>query len=244
MSLNAFRHYWREKHGRVVAGSPGYGEWRTRYVQNHVLQDGPIGGVFPFAGMAEFWLPGARPNEDAFATTAIYRERIKLDEQNFIDMDATISMSAFEQIACVGSASTKLVILARRAPAMLQRDFVSFNRAILTPAALAEAAFSSAVRGWTLSHVIEGSYRLPGGRETQALTVDCVHELWFDSLDDLHKCFEDPAVQRLFEEATGQTGSGTSSFVAEEIVFFDGRPLLHQVDGDPHNRVGAEPPSR
>ena len=50
MTTAAFQAYWAGTHGPTVAGSPGYGQWRLRYVQNHVLGAGPVGGPFGFAG--------------------------------------------------------------------------------------------------------------------------------------------------------------------------------------------------
>ena len=37
LSQEAFTRYWRETHGPLVAGSPGYGEYRRKYVQNHLV---------------------------------------------------------------------------------------------------------------------------------------------------------------------------------------------------------------
>ena len=66
----AFVQHWREVHGPIVALTPGYADWRWRYVQNHVRGPGPVGTDFPYRGMAAFWLPGDLPNEDEFSTTA------------------------------------------------------------------------------------------------------------------------------------------------------------------------------
>lgn len=57
LSDHEFRRYWREVHGQVVAGSPGYARYRRRYVQNHVAKRGPFGHPFAFGGIAAFWLP-------------------------------------------------------------------------------------------------------------------------------------------------------------------------------------------
>lgn len=217
-----FRAYWRNTHGPVVAGSPGYAAWRLRYVQNHVLGPGPIGAPFGFAGMAEFWLPGTSPNEDAFAQTAIYRDRIRVDETNFIDMDRTVSMTATEQVLKAGPGAAKLVILSARAAAVAAGDqhrlYADFAAAVL-----ACPAFRDRVTGWTASHVVAGSFRLPGARGADALAVDCVEELWFADTSALDAAFASadfaravaPARAALFDPAA------TSSFKAEEIVFFD-----------------------
>lgn len=222
MADAAFRTYWREIHGPVVAGSPGYEKWRLRYAQNHVLGPGPVGQPFDFAGMAEFWLPGNSPNEDAFGATPIYRDRIRVDELNFIDMDRTISMTATEEVIRKGSGAAKLVILSQYADGArgddLRRSYTDH-----AAAALGRPAFGERVLGWTANHVVPGTFRLPGARSAAALAVDCVEELWFFDDDTLEAAFASgdfraaiaPARDRLFAAATA------SSFKAEELVFFD-----------------------
>lgn len=195
LARGEFNRYWREIHGPVVAGSPGYEQYRLKYVQNHIVGSDPVGEPFDFAGMAEFWLPG--DNEDAFATTAIYRDRIKVDEMKFIDMDGTISMTAVEEIVREGSGALKLVVV-RRGGAK------SFGSALSMPRSL---------RGAVLNRVIEGSFRLPGARPAQA-TITSVEELWFDS---------EFAARGALSDLDADTG--WSAFVAREFVFFDkGRP--------------------
>lgn len=217
-----FRAYWRGTHGPVVAGSPGYAAWRLRYVQNHPIGRGPIGDAFPFAGMAEFWLPGSSPNEDAFSQTPIYRDRIYVDELNFIDMDRTVSMTAVEQVVRAGGGDAKLVVLSKRSiPGGIedvQREYADH-----ASAALANVAFGDRVLGWTASHVLPDTFRLPGARNTQALAVDCVEEFWFANEAELDAAFASadfrvhiaPSRGRLFDPAA------SSSFKAEELVFFD-----------------------
>ena len=222
MSDPDFRTYWRGTHGPVVAGSPGYGAWRLRYVQNHVVEAGPVGSPFGFAGMAEFWLPGASPNEDTFSQTPIYRDRIRVDEVNFIDMDRTISMTATEQVVKAGSGKAKLVVLSKHArggaAGGIERAYADH-----AAAALACPGFGDRVMGWTASHVVPGTFRLPGARSADALEVDCVEEVWFSDAAALDAAFASeafrtavaPARVELFDPAA------TSSFKAEEIVFFD-----------------------
>ena len=227
MTTAAFQAYWAGTHGPTVAGSPGYGQWRLRYVQNHVLGAGPVGGPFGFAGMAMFWLPGDAPNEDTFATTAIYRDRIAVDERRFIDMERTVSMAAIEDIALPGSGATKLVILSRRAPGLDAATLSRRHAAEFVAAVHAAPAFVQRLVGWRANHVVEGSFRLPGARPAEALAIDLVEEMWFASPAALHAAFASadytqhvaPVAARLF--ATG----GRQSFVAHEAMFFDGVPL-------------------
>ena len=224
----AFREYWRETHGPLVAGSPGYGTWRSRYVQNHVRGRGPVGDAFAFSGIAEFWLPGASPNEDAFSATPIYRDRIRIDEMNFIDMDRTVSMTAVEELLKPGGGGAKLVIMSSRAPGIGRGEFRRRLATDYAPAALAARDFGGRIAGWSVDHVIEGSFRLPGARPVSALSVDCIEEIWFASSADMTAAFTcaeyaqaiAPRAARLF------AASRRSSFLAEEHVFVDqGRPV-------------------
>lgn len=216
----AFRAYWREVHGPVVGGSPGYAAYRWRYVQNHILGPGPVGALPAFAGMAEFWLPG--DNEDEFASTSIYRDRIRVDELNFIDMDATVSMTAVEQVVKAGEGPAKLVLLSSRAPGLSLDDF----RGLLAQyavSALAEDDFAGRLRGWTMNHVVPGSFRLPGARPVSPLPLDCVEELWFASQQAMESAFASPGylqhVRPLLQQACSTDNQ--RSFRAEELVFFD-----------------------
>jgi uncharacterized protein (TIGR02118 family) len=227
LSDAAFRKYWLETHGPTVAGSPGYGQWRLRYVQNHVLGKGPVGKEFPFAGMAEFLLPGTSPNEDAFSTTSIYRDRIAVDERNFIDMDRTVSMTVAEDVIRKGDGALKIVILWKRAPGLSRDDLRRRFAAEYVSAALASPGFADRIRGWSANHVVEGSFRLPGARPASAV-VDFIEELWFESNAEMAAAFASanfahrlsPLADRLF------AADGRYSFQAREYVFFDeGRPV-------------------
>lgn len=213
-----FRAYWRGTHGPVVAGAPGYGAWRLRYAQNHVLERGPVGDAFAFDGMAEFWLPGESPNEDTYASTPIYRDRIRVDELNFIDMDRTVSMSAHERVFRQGRGDTKLVILTSRAPGISAEAFaVGYEQRHVLPL-LADPVIGSRILGWESGFVIPGTFRLPGARPVDGFAVDCVEEMWFASTED---------AASVLARAAGLNGpamplfGARQSFFAEEIVFFD-----------------------
>jgi uncharacterized protein (TIGR02118 family) len=192
LSQEAFTRYWRETHGPLVAGSPGYGQYRRKYVQNHFVGR-PMGDAFEYAGMAEFWLPG--DNEDTFATTQIYRERIKVDEMKFIDMDGTVSMTAIEEIVRVATGSIKLVVIRRQIDPVMSK-------------------MGSAANGVVLNHVIKGSFRLPGARPVQG-AIERVDEYWFDSESDACR-----VLASLIVEA-GQS----AFLAREYVFFEHGRPI-------------------
>jgi uncharacterized protein (TIGR02118 family) len=183
-----FMAYWADVHGPLVAGSPGYAAYRRRYLQNHLVGV-PVGAPFPYAGMAEFWLPG--DNEDDFAATDIYRDRIGPDEQRFIDMDRTISFTAQEHVLREGTGPVKLVVVRRREPTA------------------SDVAAADGLRGAVANAVLEGSGRLPGARPV-ADPIVRVDELWFDAEDAARA-----AIELLEPDA------GWSAFVATEHVYFE-----------------------
>lgn len=220
MPREVFQNYWRETHGPLVASSPGYADWRLRYVQNRVLGAGPIGTPFGFAGMAEFWLPGTSPNEDAFSSAPIYQERIRVDEQNFIDLDRTVSLGAFEHVLIPGSGNAKLVVLSSMGAGLSRSDFKTSYLAG-HKATLRNTSFAQRIRGWIVNHTIEGSFRLPGGRAAEPLPVDFIEELWFDTSDDLKAAVFAAAATDTAWSNEGNLFGNRQSFVAEETVFFD-----------------------
>jgi len=150
LSYERFRYHWRHVHGPLVANSPGYSDWRLRYVQNHVVGPPPVGKDFPFAGMAEFWLLCASPNEDDFSATKIYRERIAKDERNFIDMEKTISFAAKEQVLLAGKGSSKVVILSQKAQGLDE------NELPVRLVSLAQTPATVRPTGWRVDHVSKG----------------------------------------------------------------------------------------
>ena len=218
---DAFRRYWREIHGPLVAGSPGYSAYRHRYVQNHVLAPGPIGDGFAFAGMAEFWLPG--DNEDEFALTSIYQDRIRPDEMKFINMDGTISMSAQERVLKPGGGAVKVVVLSARAAGLSTVSFRDRFASDFVQAALGEAEFSRRLLGWRVDHVVEGSFRLPGARPVSALPIDSIQSYWFNSDEDMHAAFAHLKSAERIRTVSDSIFSAASwrSFKADERVFFD-----------------------
>jgi uncharacterized protein (TIGR02118 family) len=191
MSHDAFTRYWREIHGPLVAASPGYGAYRQKYVQNHFI--GPsFGAPFEYSGMAEFWLPG--DNEDVFASTDIYLQRIRIDEMKFIDMDRTVSMTATEEIVRPGTGSIKLVVVHRHL------------------SKISSYARLDGLRGQTNNLILKDSFRLPGARPVSG-EIERLDEYWFDSGAE---------ADRHLETLAGE--EGWSAFQAKEYVFFDRVP--------------------
>lgn len=218
LSHEQFTRHWREQHGPLVARSPGYERYRLGYAQNHVLGPTPVGRPFPWSGMAEFWLPGEAPNEEDFSSTTIYRDRIAVDERLFIDMGATVSMAATETLVVDGHGPVKVVIAAAAVAGSPSPGGVAFAEHALSR----YAGLQQTVAGWAVNDVIPGTFRLPGAHALGDLGIDAIHEVWFASSAD-----RAAAMGPLGEAAVGRLDADrTTSFVAEEIVFFlDGRPV-------------------
>ncbi len=224
MTDDEFRDYWRTRHGPLVANTPGYAHWRHSYTQNHIVENGPLGAPFAFSGIAQFDLPGELSNEQEFAGSAQYTGRIRVDEQNFIDLGRAVSMSTIDEVYRLGSGPAKLVVIASSAglvsPEELRVRLRGRARAFL------DTAPGANVRGWVADFVVPGSIRLLGASTIGSVAVDVVQELWFDSHEALHAALASPEYaasigdrQVLIDEHTLQ------SFIAREYTYFaNGQP--------------------
>ena len=213
-----FERYWREIHGPLVSQSPGYLQYRLRYIQTQWLPAGPQGLPPTWAGVAEFWLPA--DNEDEFAKTAIYQERIRPDEARFIDFGGTVSMTARETVIQEGKGLFKLWLVSPLRPDSARAE--ARSRALLSSAhsnRLRRAL--SQIKGWEINQVLPGSFRLPGAVTTADLDWALIHILRFDRLTQL----EEALAAGLLTESEGLHDVADVSFVTLERRFFDGRPM-------------------
>jgi uncharacterized protein (TIGR02118 family) len=199
LSRDGFTQYWRGTHGPLVAESPGYAAYRHKYVQNHFVEITPIGEPFDYSGMAVFWLPG--DNEDTYATTSIYRDRIRVDELKFIDMDGTISMTVVEEVALAGKGAVKLVVVKKEG----------------SLSSLGSVAKIDGLSGAVINHLLKGSFRLPGARPISG-AIATVEELWFAS---------QAMARRAIDGFTAN--AGWSAFFAKEYVFFENGAPVPQI---------------
>lgn len=228
LSLPAFYRYWRGTHGPTVASAPHYAAYRSRYAQNHRLGDGPVGGRFPYPGAAIFHLPGDGGHEAAFSQSATYRDHIRVDELNFIDMDRTVAMAATERVVwpVTGTGLAKLLIVGRRRDGLSRAAFEERLTGAYARALQAAPDFAGRLRGWVLNHIVEGSFSLPGARPGGAESIDCIEELWFETEAGLADAFSCAGYrEHLAPVSRDLYAADLMSFRAEEIVFFDaGRP--------------------
>jgi len=220
MALDDFHAYWRDTHGPTVATAPGYASWRTRYAQNHNLGPAPAGAPFPYRGAAVFHLPGDGSNEAAYAASATYRDHVRPDELNFIDMDRTVSMAAVEHVVVPGDGPAKILLVGARRPGLDRADF----DANLLAACAAARGFMAQLRGWVVNLGVTGTLTLPGARPGGGLAVDCVQEIWFGSDAEMAGAFGSDAWRVEMVGVMGEVfaADGVMGFRAGEVVFFDG----------------------
>jgi uncharacterized protein (TIGR02118 family) len=220
LNREQFERYWREVHGPLVSQAPGYLQYRLRYIQNQWLPVGPQGLPPTWAGVAEFWLPA--DNEDEFATTAIYQQRIRPDEARFIDFDGTVSMTAREIVIQEGKAPIKLWLVSPQRPDTARAE----TRARTWVATARSGGPQQAVRlirGWEINQVLPGSFRLPGAVTTADLDWALIQILRFDSLSELEQALAAGLLPELASK--GLHDVADVSFVTLERRFFDGVPL-------------------
>jgi len=224
LTQDAFIRYWREVHGPLVAATPDYGLYRLKYAQSHIVQSGPIGAPFQFEGLAAVWLPETAPID--FAQTPAYRDRIKPDEERFLDTNKTLGLSAAEQIVVSGNAAIKFIVLSRRDQRLNRREFCEHMGSVYAEAIVKAPTFGKLLRGFRLNH-IRGAAFMSGTKPSENQTVDCIQEFWFDSREDLDHAF----LSRDYRDiaATHENAlispTSTTSVIARELVFFEnGRP--------------------
>ena len=83
----------------------------------------------------------------------------------------------------------KLVGMLRRKPGMSPQEFHSYWRNVHAPLVMGVQGFARHVRKYVQSHAVEAQL-VPGADGEPAF--DGIAELWFDSLDDLHRAISDP----------------------------------------------------
>ncbi|MBV8139100.1 MAG: EthD domain-containing protein [Deltaproteobacteria bacterium] len=83
----------------------------------------------------------------------------------------------------------KLMGMLRRKPGMSPQEFHSYWRNVHAPLVMEVQGFARHVRKYVQSHAVDAQL-VPGDDGEPAF--DGIAELWFDSLDDLHRAISDP----------------------------------------------------
>lgn len=221
LDVEAFRHYWRNIHGPLLASLPAYRDFVTRYDQNHVLAPGLIGKPFDYDGLTEIWQRSEDNIKLGFATTDVYRETVQPDEVHFADREKTVAFFADQRTAAPAQTPVKLIILTTRRAGLTPSEFHEHLWNVERPRLQQTRAFWNSVRGYQQNHVRAGSGRGLAGAATDV--PDDLSTFWFDSLDDAHAaCIAAGAL--LYASPEIFATDLTRSFFAEAVTFFDERP--------------------
>lgn len=177
-TLAEHRHHIRRVHGELVvqniAADPGNAP--RRYVQNPVF-DGTFratapGAADPFALNRDFvtqiWFPDL-PSLGRARQSAFYLEKVKHDEDNFVDQASVVFMPVRERVIAgapvAANGRVKLFGFLQRAPGTAPEDFRR-----------AWAATSGAAPAGALRHVQNDTLPTPMGPPP----LDGIDEFWFD----------------------------------------------------------------
>ncbi|MBJ6135245.1 EthD domain-containing protein [Ochrobactrum sp. Q0168] len=222
MTDDAFAAYWLGTHGPLIASLPNYGTWRQRYVQNHITGQSPVGNNFVYSGIAEFWIPGESPNEDSFSRTDAFREIVRPDELNFLDLDRTAVIAATEEVLVPGSGQVKLIILSHLHEGA-DNDLLRSDTRQRLSSLLVSQPLQQLIKGWAINTTIAGTSKWLG-RNLEELHIDFVEEIWFDSLSDMNEIlsFWSEGVDKPGKEEHNKFYS-RSSFIAKEYTLYDER---------------------
>jgi uncharacterized protein (TIGR02118 family) len=92
LTIEAFRTYWREKHGPLFSSQPEVKLHVRKYAQEHVGPKPPDGfAAAPYDGIAEIWFDDLAGFLGVFASRT-YEEVIKPDEMKFVDRSKALFM--------------------------------------------------------------------------------------------------------------------------------------------------------
>jgi uncharacterized protein (TIGR02118 family) len=173
MSVEDFQHYWRHRHGPLVAD---HAEVR-RYVQSHALMQGYQKGELLFDGLSEIWFDSAAAFE-AYTRTA---GKSADDEENFIDRSRTVLMPVDVHVIKDGALPTnavKNIEFVNRKPGMPLEPFRDYWRKVHGPI----AARIAAIARYEQNHVRADAYSGPIQPRYDGLAIT-----WFASTGAMKK---------------------------------------------------------
>lgn len=220
MTQDEFLHYWRYRHGPLVATTPDYGQFRTRYVQSHFTGPGPLGGSIPFEGLAGVWLPESPPAD--FGQTSAYLERIRPDEETFLDLERSIGIAVHEAVVVDGRGPAKAIVIAARDPALDRREFHEAMLGTYKSSITGSPDVGDGIRGMSIN-LVRGMAHMSGRKPEVPVNIDCILEFWFDSDEDLHRALGSASHLRLLHGTDRPLIDATTvvSVYAREFVFYE-----------------------
>lgn len=206
-----FEDYWLRRHGPLVASTAEYGMYRDQYMQDHILCGLPVGALPPFAGLASVLIPTS--NTADFSETEQFRNRIRPDEQVFLDRASSLAVQTYERRLIRGHGAVKTVHIALATKS-------SASDTELTPNAHRMWIGSAPPpRGLSLSIPISPSTDMDGLARSTKPPVAWIEEAWFDTDAEMHTHFDNRAADAAPEVLW--------SFKSTEHVLYANNDLPH-----------------
>jgi len=218
MSPADFHRYWKEVHAPTVKSVPEFMRHLRKYVQSHTVSDAVPG--FPAAseydGLAELWFDNLEEVGKAFHEPR-YMEIIRPDEGKFADL-AGSTLFVAEEIVMHSERATrfKLVACVKPKAGMSSAEFHRYWKETHGPTVKSVPEFMRHLRKYVQSHAISGS--IPGFPAAPS-QFEGVADLWFDSVEEVVKAFNEPRYLEVIREDEKKflDLAGCSIFVAEEV---------------------------
>ena len=224
MSVEAFHEHWRERHGPLIAGTPGLAKYLVRYEQNHRLaadrarDDADAPG---FDGATVQWLESKEAFLD-FVRAPEYPELIAPDEARFLDRSSLVVFFTEEAEPKIdgdpSGAACKLLALLRRRPG---DDAEHFHRHWRDPHAGLFRDTPEIARHILAYHQ---NHTLPDEDAPLPGAWDGLAEVWFEGVDAFEAMVREP---RYLEQVP-----------ADEEHFVDRSAIQYILAGPPEVIIG------
>jgi uncharacterized protein (TIGR02118 family) len=227
MTREQFHDHWYNVHGPLVMSIPEIRRHNVKYVQSHTLSD-----WFPFLagsepvydGAAEIWLDSIDAVHEMFAEPK-FQELVYPDELLFLDHARTQILVLTEHLVYhrPGAAihgGLKLFEIPVRPASMTRQQCQAYWHDVHGPMVLDTPAMVTSMRRYSQSHTLTEDIPAIG-----PMKYDGLAELWFDTADDLERCFGPEYLATVHEDEHSFVDlEQSTAFVAKEFVMYE-RPL-------------------
>lgn len=229
MSFEEFDAYWDGPHGDLVVGIPEFTRHVSRYSQSHIIDPAYAGEGMAwkradYDGIAEVWFENTKRMVTAFNEPR-FVDLVGADDRNFIDPDAVsiLVTEEHEKIAANGRAGVKLSVVIKRRAGMTFAEFDRYWDTKHAEIVTSVPEFTRHVRRYVQAHVATD---YSGDADQSKLATqwgvadfDGIAELWFDSVDDMVRAFNEPAfIEKIApDDEKFVDPVGTQLFVLNEV---------------------------
>jgi uncharacterized protein (TIGR02118 family) len=209
-----FRHHWRDHHGALASRLPGL----RRYEQNHVIDQAQRGisyerGPEQLDGFSMLWFDSDEAMRAAMDTDA--GRALVADENHFI---GDLRIVTIDQVEVIPPAADRPLIkrmslLRRRADVSPERFRHEWR---VEHARLVRA--TNGVRGYRQNLIVDR--QVPKGTPVgyDALPIDGIVELWFESTQSLDAAFASPEGVKLMAHARVFIAEITTFLVERHVI--------------------------